>query len=103
MYRFCDFLRYFCALWRSSIIDRFRLRNDLPILVSHFYLLLDERKGRESARRVQKIKSKLLYFIALKYQICNGPPLFFSEEQFFSNFFMNVIYPFKTLLLTPLE
>ena len=28
--------------------DRFHLRDDLPILVSHFYLLRDERKGRES-------------------------------------------------------
>ena len=31
-------------------IDQFRLKNDLPILVSYFYLLRDERKGRDSAR-----------------------------------------------------
>ena len=31
-------------------MDRFRLRNDLPILVSHFYLQRDERKVRENAR-----------------------------------------------------
>ena len=30
--------------------DRFRLRNDLQFLVKHFKLLLNERKGRESAR-----------------------------------------------------
>ena len=34
--------------------DRFGLRNDLPILqnfcISHFYLLRDERKGRDSVR-----------------------------------------------------
>ena len=36
----------------ASNIDRFRLRNDLPVLLSHFYLLQlhDERKKIESAR-----------------------------------------------------
>ena len=33
---------------RAFSIDRFRLRNDLPILASHLDLLFDERKGRES-------------------------------------------------------
>ena len=34
----------------SVSIDRFRLRNDLPVLVSHFSLLRDNRKRGESAR-----------------------------------------------------
>ena len=29
-------------------IVRFRMRNNLPILVSHFNILFDERKGKES-------------------------------------------------------
>ena len=35
---------------KIQLIGRFRLKNDLPVLVSHFSLFRDERKRRESAR-----------------------------------------------------
>ena len=35
-------------LKKSFLRDQFRLRDDLPILVGHFDILFDERKGRES-------------------------------------------------------
>ena len=38
------------VLFQASLpIDRFRLRNDLPKLLSHIYLLRDERKKRDNA------------------------------------------------------
>ena len=37
--------RSYIVLTLALLKDRFRLRNDLPILVSHFYPLRDERKG----------------------------------------------------------
>ena len=47
------FQRYFQRYLR---IDRFRLESDLLVLVSHLYLLRDDRKGRESTRVKLRMK-----------------------------------------------
>ena len=77
--------RSYIVLTLALLKDRFRLRNDLPILVSHFYPLRDERKGLylfnilELLRHNFAIMEKLQDQSSVTYHACACKIVFFGQ------------------------